>query len=58
MFSIKELRLIRYSVKRTMEELIKRNKVVDPESDEAVEIPNDLILYQMIIEKINDRKDV
>jgi hypothetical protein len=29
-----------------------------PESDDAVEAKNDLILYQNIIEKINDRSDV
>lgn len=58
MFSIMELRLIRHAVKRTMEELVKHKETIDPESEEAAEIPNDLMQYQIIIEKINDRKDV
>jgi hypothetical protein len=58
MFSVMELRLIRVSVKRNMEELLKRKAILDPESDDAVEITNDLMIYQNIIEKINDREDV
>ena len=53
-----ELRLIRVSVKRNMEELLKKKAILDPESDDAVEITNDLMIYQNIIEKINDREDV
>ncbi|SFD15782.1 hypothetical protein SAMN05660479_03317 [Microbulbifer thermotolerans] len=58
MFSVMELRLIRSSVKKTMDDLIKRKNILDPESDDAVEITNDLMIYQNIIEKINDREDV
>jgi len=58
MFSVIELRLIRVSVKRNMEELLKKKAILDPESDDAVEITNDLMIYQNIIEKINDREDV
>ncbi|WDD97885.1 hypothetical protein [Thalassomonas actiniarum] len=58
MFSVMELRVIRTSVKKTMEELIKRKGILDPESDDAVEITNDLMMYQNIIEKINDREEV
>jgi len=58
MFSVMELRLIRVSVKRNMEELLKKKAILDPESDDAVEITNDLMIYQNIIEKINDREDV
>lgn len=41
-----------------MDDLIKRKNILDPESDDAVEITNDLMIYQNIIEKINDREDV
>ncbi len=53
-----ELRLIRASTKKTMDDLLKRKNILDPESDDAVEITNDLMIYQNIIDKINDRKDV
>jgi hypothetical protein len=53
-----ELRLIRTSVKKTMADMLKRKAILDPESDDAVEIANDLILYQNVLEKINDREDV
>ena len=58
MFSVMELRLIRHSVHKNMENLKKRVQVLDPESDEVVEAVNDLKLYQIILEKINERKDV
>jgi hypothetical protein len=53
MFDTMELRLIRYSVKGTMEALQKRKSILDPESDDAVEITNDLMLYKQILEKIS-----
>lgn len=58
MFSLIELRLIRYSVKKTMENMQNRLKILDPESDDAVEAKNDLMIYQNILDKINDRPDV
>lgn len=58
MFSVMELRLIRHSVLKTMESLKKRAQVLDPESDEVVEAVNDLKIYQTILGKINERKDV
>ena len=58
MFSIIELRLIRSSVKKSMAKIKERLKILDPESDDAVESKNDLMLYQNIIEKINDMPDV
>ena len=58
MFSTMELRLIRHSVKSTMENLKKRLSILDPESDDAIEITNDLMMYQAVIEKINDSSDV
>ena len=58
MFSDMELRLIRYAVNQTMEQLKDKRGTVDPESDDAVEIINDLMLYRIIIEKINEKKEV
>ena len=58
MFSILELRLIRHSVHKNMENLKKRVQVLDPESDEVVEVVNDLKIYQIILDKISERKDV
>ena len=58
MFSVMELRLIRTTVKQTMDELTKRKAILDPESDDSAEITNDLMIYQNVIEKINDREDV
>lgn len=58
MFSTMELRLIRYSVKQIMENYQKRLKILDPESDDAVEATNDLMMYQTIIDKINDDSKV
>jgi len=58
MFSTQELRLIRYSVKQTMKELKKRQNILDPDSDDAIEIINDLSLYSIILEKIADKSEV
>jgi len=41
-----------------MEELIKRRGILDPESDDAIEVTHDLIMYQSIMEKINEREEV
>ena len=49
-----ELRIIKYSVSNTMRIKQKQLSILDPESDDAVEISNDLMLYQSIIEKINE----
>ena len=53
-----ELRLIRASIKKTMDTLIEEKTEIDPESDSSVEITNDLMVYQNIIEKISEREDV
>lgn len=58
MFNAIELRLIRYSVKQTMENLKKRKSILNPESDDSVEIVNDLIVYQNILEIINEKPSV
>lgn len=58
MFNTMELRLIRHSVKQTMENLKKRKLILDPESDDSVEITNDLMMYQNILEKINETPEV
>ncbi|WHI45963.1 hypothetical protein [Microbulbifer sp. VAAF005] len=36
----------------------KRKSILDPESDDAVEISNDFALYSIILEKISDNPDV
>ncbi|WP_281246206.1 hypothetical protein [Rheinheimera pacifica] len=41
-----------------MADLLKRKAILDPESDDVVEIANDLMMYQNVLEKINDREDV
>lgn len=58
MFCHMELRLIRTSVKKSMVNLQKRLEILDPESDDAVEASNDLVLYNIIIEKINDNPEI
>jgi hypothetical protein len=58
MFGTQELRLIRYAVKQTMETLRKRQNILDPDSDDAIGIANDLTLYQIILEKISDKPEV
>ncbi|MBU1311328.1 MAG: hypothetical protein KKE30_17540 [Gammaproteobacteria bacterium] len=58
MFSVMELRLIRTSVKKIMADMLKRKASLDPESDDAIEIANDLVMYQHVLEKINERQDV
>ena len=58
MFGTQELRLIRYAVKQTMDNLKKRQTILDPESDDAVEIANDLSLYAIILEKIAENPEV
>lgn len=58
MFGTQELRLIRYAVKQTMDDLKKRQRILDPESDDAVEIANDLTLYAIILEKIEENPEV
>jgi len=58
MFSVIELRLIRNSISNTMKKLQERRNILDPESDDAVEATNDLMIYQNILEKIKEREDV
>jgi len=58
MFSVMELRLVRTSVAKTMKNLESRLKILDPESDDAVEATNDLMLYKTILEKINETSGV
>ncbi|MGH1470366.1 MAG: hypothetical protein ACRBCS_04190 [Cellvibrionaceae bacterium] len=58
MFSTQELRLIRYSVKKTMDHMKKKQNILDPESDDAVGIANDLCMYDIILEKISEKPEV
>lgn len=58
MFSVMELRLIRHAVAKELELSEKKLKILDPDSDDSIEIGNDIPLLKSIIEKISDRKDV
>ena len=58
MFSIMELRLIRYCVAKTLEDYRKRLDSVDPESDESIELGNDSVILETILEKIADKPEV
>ena len=57
----KEFTVTKDKTNRALEdthESVWKQKLLDPESDTAVEASNDLMLYQNILEKINDREDV
>jgi hypothetical protein len=41
-----------------MENLKNRKTILDPESDDSVEITNDLMMYQNILEKIGEKPEV
>lgn len=41
-----------------MDGLFKQKQLVHPDTDGAVEVGNDLMIYQNIIEKIDDRENV
>ncbi len=41
-----------------MEALEKRKEILDPESDDAVEATNDLMVLKAILEKIKERNEV
>ncbi len=58
MFSVMELRLIRHSVSKELEQCEKKLKILDPDSDDSIEIGNDSMLLRTIIEKINETESV
>lgn len=58
MFSIFELRLIRHAIEKEIEISEKKLKILDPDSDDSIEIGNDLMSLRMIIEKITENKEV
>ncbi len=58
MFNTMELRLIKHSIKQAMKNLNKILTVLDPNSDEASEISNDLLNYQQIVDKIKECPDI
>ena len=57
-FSVIELRIIRHCVKQAMDSMKESVSHLDGESEDAVEIANDLPIYEIILTKINDRRDV
>ena len=58
MFSVAELRLIRHAVNKEIERSEKKLKILDPDSDDSIELGNDSTLLRIILEKISDRKDI
>lgn len=58
MFSTMELRLIRNVVSRELKSQKDALDILDHESDDYVEITNDLVLLKQVIEKINEKSDV
>ena len=58
MFSVMELRLIRHAVSKQLEQDEKKLHILDPDSDDSIEIGNDLLILRNIIDKINARADV
>lgn len=57
MFSEMELRVINHSVKLVMKAKQDQLKFFDSEPDDAIEISNDLMLFQSIIEKIKENRE-
>lgn len=53
-----ELRLIRNVVSRELKSQKDALDILDHESDDYVEITNDLVLLKQVIEKINEKSDV
>lgn len=58
MFSIMELRLIRYSISKEITQDKKKLKILDPDSDDSMEIGNDLMILRNILEKISENSDI
>ena len=58
MFSVMELRLIRHAVSKELALCEKKLKILDPDSDDSIEIGNDIPLLRSVIEKISEREDV
>lgn len=58
MFNIMELRVIRSAVHRRIEELKKRQSILDPESDDALDASSDLVVLVRILDKIKEHKEV
>jgi hypothetical protein len=53
-----ELRLIRHAVAKEIEQSEKKLKILDPDSDDSIEIGNDLMILRIILEKISENPDV
>ncbi|MFK3863686.1 hypothetical protein [Pseudoalteromonas rhizosphaerae] len=58
MFTIIELRIIRASVKASQDSLLHKLQLLDPQSDEAIEIINDLVLYESIIDTLSENAEM
>jgi hypothetical protein len=58
MFSVIELRLIRHAVHKELELSEKKLKILDPDSDDSIELGNDSMLLRTILEKIDETEGV
>lgn len=58
MFSVMELRLIRHAVSRELEISEQKLRILDPDSDDSIELGNDSMILRNILEKIAEREDV
>lgn len=56
-FSANELRLIRDSIDQTARHLNKRITMLYPESEDAIEVRNDLLLCHTILQKLKEHED-
>lgn len=54
MFSIMELRLIRHAVQKELELSEQKLKILDPDSDDSIELGNDSMQLRIILEKIEE----
>ena len=58
MFSEIELRLICHAVLKELSLSEKKIKILDPDSDDSIELCNDLVLLRIIVEKINESEKI
>ncbi|GAB2197060.1 hypothetical protein [Sessilibacter sp. MAH4] len=58
MFNVQELRLIRHAVSKELDDCEKKLKILDPDSDDSIEIGNDSMLLRVILEKIANVEEV
>jgi len=53
MFTIMELRLIRHSISKEITQNKRKLNILNPDSDDSIEIANDLMILKNIVAKIS-----